>query len=169
MYDKIMEITTDGGYSVKKLWNTTAVRILLAIVLVMSLLEVNVTKASAATDEPKVLAKAAIIVDADSGKILYEKNTLNKQTITINLKDVSNVNVSRNIFEAITGTRKVKLDVNSTAATVIRPKIKKIPCTISSIVFTLFFMYFTPNRNKRRGIIHSPRRLPSLISRYYTC
>lgn len=58
----------------KKLWNTTAVRILLAIVLVMSLLEVNVTNASAATDEPKVLAKAAIIVDADSGKILYEKN-----------------------------------------------------------------------------------------------
>lgn len=49
--------------------------------------------------------------------LVYEKNTLNKQTITINLKDVSNVNVSRNIFEAITGTRKVKLDVNSTAAT----------------------------------------------------
>ena len=53
----------------------------------------------------------------DGTVVVYEKNTLNKQTLTINIKDVSNVNVSRNIFEAITGTRKVKLDINSTAAT----------------------------------------------------
>lgn len=74
MYDKIMKIKTDGGYSVKKLWITTSVRVLLAIVLFVSMLEVSVTKASAASNEPKVLAKAAIIIDADSGKILYEKN-----------------------------------------------------------------------------------------------
>lgn len=59
--------------------------------------------------------KTSVCIDEKS--LVYEKNTLNKKTLTINLKDISNVNVSRNIFEAITGTRTVKLDINSTAAT----------------------------------------------------
>lgn len=62
------------GMALKKRWKAASIRVLLAFVLVVSMLEMSLTSASAKNDEPTVLAKAAIVIDADSGKILYEKN-----------------------------------------------------------------------------------------------
>lgn len=62
------------GMALEKRWKAASMRVFMACVLVISMLTMSVTSASANGDEPNVLAKAAIIIDADSGKILYEKN-----------------------------------------------------------------------------------------------
>ena len=45
--------------------------------------------------------------------IVIERNTLNRKKDTIGIKNISNVNMERNLFEMLAGTSKIKLDTNS--------------------------------------------------------
>lgn len=45
--------------------------------------------------------------------IVVEKNTLQKKSNTIGIKNISNINLEQNLFEMLLGTSKVKIDTNS--------------------------------------------------------
>lgn len=55
--------------------------------------------------------KTWIIIDETS--ITIAVNTINKSSNTIGLKNISNVNIQRNIFEMLIGTCKIKIDTDS--------------------------------------------------------
>ena len=49
----------------------------------------------------------------DGQALIIEKNTLFKSTTTVALSNISNINVNRNILQAILGFRKIKVDTNT--------------------------------------------------------
>ncbi len=55
--------------------------------------------------------KTTITIDREA--IVWERDTLNKKKLTIGIKNISSINVERNIFERIIGTAKLKIDTNS--------------------------------------------------------
>lgn len=55
--------------------------------------------------------KTTISLEEDA--IIWEKNTLHKKTLTIGIKNISSINIERNLFERIVGTAKLKLDTAS--------------------------------------------------------
>ncbi len=55
--------------------------------------------------------KTTITIEEDA--IVWEKDTINKETLTIGIKNISSINIERNIFERIIGTAKLKLDTDS--------------------------------------------------------
>lgn len=55
--------------------------------------------------------KTTITIDDEA--IVWERDTLNKKTLTIGIKSISSINIERNIFERILGTAKLKLDTDS--------------------------------------------------------
>lgn len=55
--------------------------------------------------------KTTIVIEEEA--IIWEKNTLNKETLTIGIKNISSINIERNLFERIIGTAKLKIDTNS--------------------------------------------------------
>lgn len=57
--------------------------------------------------------KTTIVIEEDA--IVWERNTINKKELTIGIKNISTINIERNIFERIIGTAKLKIDTNSTS------------------------------------------------------
>lgn len=55
--------------------------------------------------------KTTITIDEDA--LIWDKDTLNKKTLTIGIENISSINIERNIFERIIGTAKLKLDTDS--------------------------------------------------------
>lgn len=55
--------------------------------------------------------KTTITIDADS--IVWERRTINRKTLTIGIKNISSINIERNLFERVIGTAKLKLDTSS--------------------------------------------------------
>ncbi len=55
--------------------------------------------------------KTTITIEEDA--IVWDKDTMNKKTLTIGIKNISSINIERNIFERIIGTAKLKLDTDS--------------------------------------------------------
>lgn len=52
-------------------------------------------------------------ITVDEASITISVNTINQSVNTIGIKNISNVNIERNIFEMIIGTSKVKIDTDS--------------------------------------------------------
>lgn len=55
--------------------------------------------------------KTTISLEEDA--IVWEKNTIHKKTLTISIKNISSINIERNLFERIIGTAKLKIDTAS--------------------------------------------------------
>ncbi len=55
--------------------------------------------------------KTTITIEHDA--IVWERNTLNKKTLTIGIQNISSINIERNLFERLIGTAKLKLDTAS--------------------------------------------------------
>lgn len=55
--------------------------------------------------------KTTITIEEDA--LIWERNTINKKKLTIALKNISSINIERNVFERIIGTAKIKLDTES--------------------------------------------------------
>ena len=61
----------------------------------------------------RLLVWARTYIYLEDNAIVIEKNTVNKKKNTIGIKNISNINLERNLFEMLVGTCKVKLDTNS--------------------------------------------------------
>lgn len=57
--------------------------------------------------------KTFFYIDGDN--LIYEKRTIFRHSANLPIKNISTVNLERNIFERIVGTAKVKIDLNSSA------------------------------------------------------
>lgn len=54
-------------------------------------------------------------IEFDEKAVVVWKNTINNKKITIAINNIANINITRNIFEAVMNTRKVKIDTNVSA------------------------------------------------------
>ncbi|MBE6024816.1 MAG: hypothetical protein E7231_16830 [Cellulosilyticum sp.] len=61
----------------------------------------------------QIIVWSKTYIGVNENAIVVERNTINKQTQTIGINHISNVNIEQNLFERIMGTCKVKLDTNT--------------------------------------------------------
>lgn len=55
--------------------------------------------------------KTTVMLEEDA--LIWERATLNKKTLTINVQNISSINLEQNLFERIIHTSRVKIDTNS--------------------------------------------------------
>lgn len=55
--------------------------------------------------------KTTVMLEEDA--LIWERATLNKKTLTINIQNISSINLEQNLFERIIHTSRIKIDTNS--------------------------------------------------------
>lgn len=55
--------------------------------------------------------KTTVMLEEDA--LVWERATINKKTLTIDIKNISSINQEQNLFEQIIGTSRLKIDTNS--------------------------------------------------------
>lgn len=62
-----------------------------------------------------ILVWSKTYIWVEDSTIVVERNTINKKKNTYGIRNISNINMEQNLFERIVGTKKLKIDTNSTA------------------------------------------------------